>query len=145
MILNTQNRENFRCFLENRTRRGKHRRLLVDQRPVHRHRRQHLLKHVANDQRHLQHSLDQLATHPSQRHHHREHQYLNDYRKWRLLQHIKTVEQESSITLSSSSSINRHHHHHRLRKTLAASGTTGTATTKYSDDWYSSDWYSNDW
>ena len=61
------------------------------------------IKHMANVQRHLQHSLDQLVPHPPQRRHHREHQSLNDYRKWCLLQQIKTRSKHPR---------QRHHHHH---------------------------------
>ena len=47
----------------NRTREGKHRRLLVHQRPAQRQRRKQIIKDMANGQR-------QLATHPSERRHH---------------------------------------------------------------------------
>ena len=48
------------------------------------------MEHMANGLRHLQHRLDQLATHPSQRRHHHANELLNDYQKWSLLQQVKT-------------------------------------------------------
>ena len=54
------------------------------------------IKDMANGRR-------QLATHPSQRRHHHAHELLDDYRKWRLLQEIKT---------RSNHPRQRHHHLH---------------------------------
>ena len=63
------------------------------------------IKHAANSQRHLRHSLDNLPTHPSQRRHHHAHELLNGYRKWCLLQHMKTRSKHPR----------QRHHHHRIQ------------------------------
>ena len=86
------------------------------------------IKHVANGQRHFEHSLDELATDPSQRHHHRAHQCLNDYRKWRLLQQIK-ARGNHHRQHHHRHRHHRHHHYHSLWETLTITATTVTTTT----------------
>ena len=125
------------------TRRGKRRRLHVDQRPAPRHHRQNLHKNMASGQR-------QLTTHPSQRRNHHAHELINDYRKWSLPQQIKT----RSRNLWQHHH-HHHHHHHRLRKistgtATAVTASTGTAptsiaTTGTANDWYNIIYYSNDY
>ena len=125
------------------TRRGKRRRLHVDQRPAPRHHRQNLHKNMASGQR-------QLTTHPSQRRNHHAHELINDYRKWSLPQQIKT----RSRNLWQHHH-HHHHHHHRLRKistgtatvVTASTGTapTSIATTGTANDWYNIIYYSNDY